>query len=75
MVEETMIRRIRILLLIAAVNGYKNLVLGAWGCGVFGNKPGDVAGVFIANESDSVYNLLTEPVFSHTACNKCRQLC
>ena len=41
-----MLRRIRILLLIAADNGYRNLVLGAWGCGAFGNKPQDVAGYF-----------------------------
>jgi uncharacterized protein (TIGR02452 family) len=46
LIEETMIRRIKILLLIAADNGYKNLVLGAWGCGAFGNKPHDVAGYF-----------------------------
>ena len=42
----SVIRRIKILLLIAADNGYKNLVLGAWGCGAFGNKPHDVAGYF-----------------------------
>ena len=46
LIEETMIRRIKILLLIAADNGYKNLVLGAWGCGAFGNKPQNVAGYF-----------------------------
>lgn len=42
-IEETFLRRIRILLRAAAVNGYKNLVLGAWGCGAFGNYPEDVA--------------------------------
>jgi len=46
LVEETMLRRIRILLLIAADNRYRNLVLGAWGCGAFGNKPQDVAEYF-----------------------------
>ena len=30
----------------AAKSGYKTLVLGAWGCGAFGNKPEDVAGYF-----------------------------
>ena len=30
----------------AAKYGYKDLVLGAWGCGAFGNKPNDVARYF-----------------------------
>ncbi|MGW4028657.1 TIGR02452 family protein [Streptomyces sp. NPDC004838] len=32
----------------AAANGYRRLVLGAWGCGVFRNDPATVAGVFRA---------------------------
>ncbi|MGW0697924.1 TIGR02452 family protein [Streptomyces sp. NPDC002867] len=31
---------------VAAVNGYRRLVLGAWGCGVFRNDPAEVAGAF-----------------------------
>ena len=46
LIEDTFIRRIRIMLAAAAKNGYKNLVLGAWGCGAFGNKPDDVAEYF-----------------------------
>ena len=46
LIEETMVRRIRIMLRIAAKKGYRNLVLGAWGCGAFGNKPQDVSGYF-----------------------------
>ncbi|MCX5088390.1 TIGR02452 family protein [Streptomyces sp. NBC_00365] len=30
----------------AAAHGYRRLVLGAWGCGVFQNDPAQVAGVF-----------------------------
>ncbi|MBQ5333248.1 MAG: TIGR02452 family protein [Oscillospiraceae bacterium] len=46
LIAETMTRRMRIMLKIAAKNGYKNLILGAWGCGAFGNDPSDVAGHF-----------------------------
>lgn len=45
-IAETMTRRIRILLAVAALRGHRNLVLGAWGCGAFGNRPGDVAACF-----------------------------
>lgn len=45
-IKETMLRRIRIMLRMAARHGYKNLVLGAWGCGAFGNNPKDVAAYF-----------------------------
>ena len=31
---------------IAAAHGHKNIILGAWGCGAFGNDPQMVAGVF-----------------------------
>lgn len=30
----------------AAAHGYRRLVLGAWGCGVFQNDPAQVAGAF-----------------------------
>ncbi|MGW0959713.1 TIGR02452 family protein [Streptomyces gelaticus] len=33
---------------VAAVRGYRRLVLGAWGCGVFRNDPAQVAGAFRA---------------------------
>ena len=45
-IEEAMTRRIRIMLRIAAKKGYRNLVLGAWGCGAFGNKPEEVSKYF-----------------------------
>ncbi|MFV2119936.1 TIGR02452 family protein, partial [Streptomyces sp. Act-28] len=32
----------------AVAHGYRRLVLGAWGCGVFRNDPADVAGAFRA---------------------------
>ncbi|WP_329334958.1 TIGR02452 family protein [Streptomyces sp. NBC_01352] len=33
---------------VAAAHGYRRLVLGAWGCGVFQNDPAQVAGAFRA---------------------------
>lgn len=45
-ISEAMTNRIRIMLLIAKENGYKNLVLGAWGCGAFHNDPNEVAKCF-----------------------------
>ncbi|MGN5631590.1 TIGR02452 family protein [Streptomyces sp. AC154] len=37
---------------VATVRGYRRLVLGAWGCGVFQNDPAEVAGVFRALLAD-----------------------
>ena len=39
-------KRIEMVLSVAAENGHRNLVLGAWGCGVFGNEPEQVADLF-----------------------------
>ncbi|MFG2292946.1 TIGR02452 family protein [Streptomyces sp. NPDC048603] len=39
-------RRAERVLETAALHGYPQLVLGAWGCGVFQNDPGEVAGAF-----------------------------
>ena len=46
LIEDTFLRRIRIMLKYAAKCDYKTLVLGAWGCGAFGNKPDDVSRYF-----------------------------
>lgn len=45
-VDRVMLERLRLMLALAAVRGYKKLVLGAWGCGAFGNDPERVAGFF-----------------------------
>lgn len=37
---------------VAAVRGYRRLVLGAWGCGVFMNDPAEVVGAFRALLAD-----------------------
>ena len=45
-IAETFMRRIRIMLRAAEKYGYTELVLGAWGCGAFGNPPEKVAEYF-----------------------------
>jgi uncharacterized protein (TIGR02452 family) len=40
------LRRSEYVLALAAAHGYRNLLLGAWGCGVFRNDPAVVAGAF-----------------------------
>jgi uncharacterized protein (TIGR02452 family) len=42
-VGEIFRRRVGYIFSLAAAEGYRELVLGAWGCGVFGNDPKEVA--------------------------------
>jgi uncharacterized protein (TIGR02452 family) len=51
-------QRIDKVLAIAALHGHESLVLGAWGCGVFGNDCHEVAELFhtaLANQFDGVF--------------------
>ena len=61
LIEETMSRRIRIMLHTAASHGVRELVLGAWGCGAFGNPPAKVSAYFKKVLKDDGY----EKCFTH----------
>ena len=61
-IEATMLGRIDRLLAVATAKGYTRLVLGAWGCGVFRNDPGEVASWFAFHLEGSVYRGVFETV-------------
>lgn len=46
LVEQTMLQRMDKVLAVFVANGIENLVLGAWGCGVFQNEPKNIAQYF-----------------------------
>lgn len=46
-IPEVLAGRAEYVLVLASSQGYRHLVLGAWGCGVFRNDPETVAGVFM----------------------------
>lgn len=64
--EKVMFDRIEKFLSIAAVHNHKILVLGAWGCGVFGNNPTQVARKFYHHlvENPLLNRFFTKVVFA-----------
>ena len=54
----TLLRRAQTILLVAQKHEHKNIILGAWGCGAFGNDPFNVANIFMAA-------LKSIPAFNH----------
>lgn len=65
-------------LALAASEGYKRLVLGAWGCGVFRNDPAVVAEAFMGHLRDGAWTGRFERVvvqiskFLSLSCSPCR---
>lgn len=56
--------RIRKVLLIALAHSHDSIVLGAWGCGAFGNEPQDVAPIFANHLNGEFSGAFKKVVFS-----------
>jgi uncharacterized protein (TIGR02452 family) len=63
-IRQVMERRIRKVLAIAAAHGHETLVLGAWGCGVFGNDSQEVAELFHAALSPQFQGVFAKVEFA-----------
>ncbi|NHZ83490.1 TIGR02452 family protein [Massilia sp. CCM 8695] len=61
-VAPRMLQRIDMLLALALHHGHQDVILGAWGCGVFGNLPEEMAGWFAAQ---LLYNPRYKNAFRH----------
>ncbi len=63
-IKDALLRRITRLLALARNLGYQRLVLGAWGCGVFGNDPAIVARCFARVFEESFRGTFTHVTFA-----------
>ena len=63
-VGRVMAERVARALAIAAAHGHLRLVLGAWGCGVFGNDPKGVAAAFARELGGAYAGVFDEVVFA-----------
>lgn len=70
MIPTVMLERIRYILAVAANNGHKTIVLGAYGCGVFHNNPSEVAEwfrqVLLDEGYHSLFNQIVFAVLDHS---------
>ncbi len=67
--EDLVYKRIMRMLLVAASRGYNNLVLGAWGCGAFGNDPKIMSDLFkkAARETDGLFEIMEFAIIRNDA--------
>jgi uncharacterized protein (TIGR02452 family) len=63
-IRAAMARRIDRVLAVAAAQGHDTLVLGAWGCGAFGNDPDTIAALFAAALADRFRDRFATIVFA-----------
>jgi uncharacterized protein (TIGR02452 family) len=63
-VREAMRPRVGKVLAVAAAHGHDTLILGAWGCGAFGNDGADIAGLFRDALSGEFRGVFADVVFA-----------
>ena len=63
-IHDAMASRIERVLAIAATHSHTHIVLGAWGCGVFGNDPGEIARLFRAALAGPYRSAFAEVIFA-----------
>lgn len=63
-IRDVMAPRIERVLAIAAAHGHANLILGAWGCGAFGNDPREIATLFRAALAGPYRGVFASVVFA-----------
>jgi uncharacterized protein (TIGR02452 family) len=56
--------RVRKVLTIAAEKGHEAIILGAWGCGVFGNDPKEIAQLFREALTEAFRGVFVRVVFA-----------
>ncbi|MBY8821009.1 TIGR02452 family protein [Sphingomonas colocasiae] len=72
LIDATNRERARKLLWIANRNGHRVLILGAWGCGVFGNDPATIAAMFddlLRGEFAGCFERVIMAIYDRTADN------
>lgn len=66
-IEETFNRRMNQVLSIMALHGHRTIILGAWGCGIFGNDPLMVAELFRDNlKKLPFFDKVAFPIYDRT---------
>ena len=63
-IRAAMARRVERVLAIAAAHGHVEIILGAWGCGVFGNDPREIALLFKEALERSYHGAFATVVFA-----------
>ena len=63
-IPDIMQGRVELVLKVAAAHGHSALVLGAWGCGVFGNDPALIARLFGAALKETYRGVFAQVIFA-----------